>query len=82
VPPLDASAKFIFLILQVIDDSVFADLILASDTIIPPRSSNPCLKVPSDLCVEQGTYIFDEILPQGPGGYTVAYQVVAVMLQF
>ncbi len=47
---------------------------LVSDTIIPAKSDNPCLIVPPNLCVEEGTYIFQATLPPSSGGYVIAYQ--------
>ena len=45
-----------------------------TDTIIPPNSPSPCLLVPPNVCVEEGTYIFQVYLPPTPGGYVLAYQ--------
>ena len=35
---------------------------------------NDCLELPTDLCVEQGIYIFNLDLPPIEGGYQIAYQ--------
>ena len=35
---------------------------------------NDCLELPTDLCVERGTYSFDIFLPNSNEGYTIAYQ--------
>lgn len=47
---------------------------IGPDTLIPISANNPCLIVPPNICVEEGTYTFNAILPPTPGGYTIAYQ--------
>ncbi|HYV94697.1 MAG TPA: gliding motility-associated C-terminal domain-containing protein [Chitinophagales bacterium] len=47
---------------------------LGTDVFIPITANNPCLIVPPNICVEEGTYSFTAILPPTPGGYTIAYQ--------
>ena len=41
---------------------------------IPPDVSNPCLTLPPDICVEQGTYIFEVTLPVIDESYHIIYQ--------
>ena len=43
-------------------------------TSIPPNISNPCLDVPTDICVEEGRYQFVVTLPANDQGYTLTYQ--------
>lgn len=40
---------------------------------VPPETSNPCLSPPSNVCVEEASYVFDYTLPPVNGGYTVVY---------
>ncbi len=40
---------------------------------IPPTLENPCLEIPDNVCVQQGTYVFTETLPASPSSYTVTY---------
>ncbi len=47
---------------------------LQSANFTPVESTNPCLEVPSDLCVEVGMYNFTITLPFHADGYLVAYQ--------
>ena len=74
VPPLDTPAYFT--IFKNIDNSVYFNptVSILSDSIIPNNSPSPCLLVPPNVCVEEGTYIFQAVLPPTPLGYTVAYQ--------
>ena len=52
------------------------DVFLNAATIqtIPVIMTNPCGIPPSDLCTEEATYTQQMYLPDGPGGYTVAWQ--------
>ena len=43
-------------------------------TQIEPSVSNPCLRPPSGICVEEGKYVFSIKLPTGPNNYTISYQ--------
>ncbi len=47
---------------------------LLTDSIIPVISPDICLTIPPNICVEEGTYIFQVSLPPSPGGYKVVYQ--------
>ncbi len=47
---------------------------LSADSLLPVTANNPCLVVPPNICVEEGTYTFTAFLPPVPGGYTIAYQ--------
>ncbi|MEM9917000.1 MAG: PKD domain-containing protein [Bacteroidota bacterium] len=40
---------------------------------IPP-DNNPCLKLPPDICVEEGSYIFEVRLPVVETSYVISYQ--------
>ncbi|CAN5451924.1 hypothetical protein BH09BAC1_BH09BAC1_25790 [soil metagenome] len=40
---------------------------------IPPETNNPCLTPPSNVCVEQASFIFDYTLPPIAGGYNIVY---------
>lgn len=40
---------------------------------VPPVNNNPCLSPPSNVCVEEASYIFDYTLPPTPGGYDIVY---------
>ncbi len=40
---------------------------------VPPETNNPCLRPPSNVCVEEASYIFDYTLPPIAGGYDVVY---------
>ncbi len=73
VPPLDAPAYFT--IFNASNAVVWNDTVsLLTDSLLPVLSPSPCLQVPPNLCVEEGTYIFTAVLPQSNGGYIVAYQ--------
>ncbi len=73
VPPLDSPAYFT--IYKTIDMTFESfEAFLATDSIIPPNSPSPCLTVPPNICVEEGTYVFLRNLPPSPGGYILAYQ--------
>lgn len=41
---------------------------------VEPNTGNPCLIVPPNVCVEQGTYIFEIVLPLSPESYHITYQ--------
>lgn len=41
---------------------------------IPPDFENPCLILPPNVCVEEGVYVFNAILPQSADNYTISYQ--------
>jgi hypothetical protein len=58
------------------DNSVYQDIDvpLESPIYLPITSSNPCLIIPPNVCIQQGTYVFTVNLPPQPGGYTIAYQ--------
>ncbi len=43
-------------------------------TNIQPNISNPCLQVPSGICVEEGVYTFTVNLPKSTDSYHIAYQ--------
>ena len=45
-----------------------------SITTLPSTSTNPCLNVPPGVCVEEGIYIFNIILPDPTKTYTICYQ--------
>ncbi|MEO5674157.1 MAG: PKD domain-containing protein [Chitinophagales bacterium] len=47
---------------------------LTADSLIPITANNPCLIIPPNICVEEGTYTFTVNLPYSAGGYTIAYQ--------
>jgi len=40
---------------------------------VPPETNNPCLSPPSNVCVEEASYILDVNLPPIPGGYDIVY---------
>ncbi|MDX2002435.1 MAG: PKD domain-containing protein [Chitinophagales bacterium] len=40
---------------------------------VPPETSNPCYQAPANVCVEEGTYVFEINLPNAPGGYDIVY---------
>ena len=40
----------------------------------PSFNNNPCVNVPSDICVEEAVYTKIVILPASSNGYTLAYQ--------
>ena len=42
-------------------------------TNIPPETADPCLSPPPDVCVEEGVFTFDQVLPPSPGGYDIIY---------
>lgn len=57
--------------------SLFTTLYLAApqETSIDPNPGNPCLIVPSNVCVEEGVYVFPDIdLPIVNVSYFVSYQ--------
>lgn len=73
VPPLDSPAHFT--LYKLIDNSYENfDAFFVTDTIIPPNSPSPCLTVPPDICVEEGTYVFYRTLLPSVGGYLLTYQ--------
>ncbi|MEM1323518.1 MAG: PKD domain-containing protein [Bacteroidota bacterium] len=41
---------------------------------IPPDVSNPCLTLPPDICVQEGTYVFEIDLPVIDENYVITYQ--------
>jgi gliding motility-associated-like protein len=43
-------------------------------TNIPPTINNPCIQIPTNVCVEEGVYTYTLNLPPIPGGYHVIYQ--------
>ncbi len=45
-----------------------------SITVVQPNLSNPCLDPPTDVCVEEGVYIFDVSLPVNNQSYHIVYQ--------
>lgn len=57
-------------------DRVFDGILLKEPkiTFIEPNISNPCLRPPSGVCVEEGEYIFKIKLPSGSNDYTISYQ--------
>lgn len=73
IPPLDAPAYFT--IFNASNQVVWNDTVtLLTDSILPLYSPDPCLDVPPNICVEEGTYIFTAVLPPSNGGYILAYQ--------
>ncbi len=40
---------------------------------VPPETNNPCLSPPSNVCVEEASYVVEYTLPPTPGGYDVVY---------
>lgn len=59
-PPYTRFANRMIPILEIID--------------VEPNTSNPCLIVPPNVCVEEGTYVFDLLLPLEPESYHISYQ--------
>lgn len=49
-------------------------LTLLSVTNIPPSINNPCIQVPTSVCVEEGLYRDSINLPPKAGGYYIVYQ--------
>ena len=47
---------------------------LQADIDIEPFNDNPCLTIPDDICVQEGTYVFDISLPVVPQSYFITYQ--------
>ena len=43
-------------------------------TKVNPNLSNPCLDPPTDVCVEEGVYVFDVNLPVSSNSYHIVYQ--------
>ena len=45
-------------------------------TTIDPGTDNPCLNVPANICVQEGTYVFEHTFDNWPSNqtYTVSYQ--------
>lgn len=43
-------------------------------TAIPPTINNPCIKTPTNICVEEGIYTYTLTLPPKGGGYYIVYQ--------
>ncbi len=43
-------------------------------TVIPPDAGNPCVIVPSNVCVEEGVYIWEMSLPEFGQPLTLVYQ--------
>lgn len=75
--PFDAPAAItIYAGDNLVYGSEFVDLDVPFSTItnIPPIVSNPCLIPPSNVCVEEGIYQFEENLPFNPEGYHISYQ--------
>ncbi|MEI7802271.1 MAG: T9SS type A sorting domain-containing protein [Bacteroidota bacterium] len=73
VPPLDAPAYFT--VFNASNQVIWNDTVsLLVDTLIPLQSQSTCLMIPTNVCVEEGTYIFTVTLPPSTGGYAVAYQ--------
>lgn len=50
------------------------NLPLLSITNIPPSINNPCIQVPTNVCVEEGLYMDSLNLPPKAGGYYIVYQ--------
>ncbi|OIQ36616.1 MAG: hypothetical protein BM555_02325 [Crocinitomix sp. MedPE-SWsnd] len=42
--------------------------------VLPPAFSNPCVTIPSDICVEEAIYQKTITLPPSANGYTLSYQ--------
>ncbi|MEM7105432.1 MAG: PKD domain-containing protein [Bacteroidota bacterium] len=42
---------------------------------IPPEVDDPCLVIPPNICVEEGTYSLTVTLPFNPAGYHVTYDI-------
>ena len=73
VPPLDAPAYIT--IFDASNQIIYNDSVsLLTDSLLPIISPSACLLASPDNCVEEGTYVFQTILPASPGGYTVVYQ--------
>lgn len=47
---------------------------LSSINRLDPNEANPCVIVPPSVCVEEGIYIFEYILPIIDGNYVISYQ--------
>lgn len=73
VPPLDSPAHFTIYRISDLTYENF-DVFMTTDSIIPPVSPSPCLTIPPDICVEEGTYVFYRTLLPSPGGYVLTYQ--------
>lgn len=73
VPPLDNPAHFTIFKVSDLSYENF-DAFWTTDSIIPPVSPSPCLTLPPDICVEEGTYVFYRTLVASPGGYVLTYQ--------
>ncbi|MEZ4950666.1 MAG: hypothetical protein R2784_14965 [Saprospiraceae bacterium] len=41
---------------------------------IPADNGNPCLQVPSGICVQEGIYLFELTLPRSTMSYHIVYQ--------
>ncbi len=41
---------------------------------VAPSINNPCVEIPSNVCVERAVYVFDYNLPNSPSTYTISYQ--------
>ncbi|TVR80356.1 MAG: hypothetical protein EA409_07955 [Saprospirales bacterium] len=41
---------------------------------VPFETDNPCIVIPPNICVEQGTYVFDVELPVSAQSYYIVYQ--------
>jgi len=41
---------------------------------IDPNEANPCVIVPPSVCVEEGVYYFEQVLPVIDGNYVISYQ--------
>ncbi len=55
---------------------IYSILILQAPVVtsIDPEISNPCLVMPPGICVEEGVYTFELILPKSDQSYTISYQ--------
>ncbi len=49
------------------------DVIYQNRRNVPPETSNPCLSPPSNVCVEEASYVFDYFLTPQSGGYDIVY---------
>lgn len=47
---------------------------LTSSSFIQPDLSSPCLALPPDICVQEGIYTFQIILPSNDQAYQIVYQ--------
>lgn len=56
--------------------SIFTTIDLDAPVVtdIDPNTGNPCVEVPSNVCVEEGVYIFELSLPIVNESYTITYQ--------